>query len=204
MDTGRAAGDRRVRRTKARLREAFTALLGEKPLEEITVRELADRADVNRGTFYAHYTDIYDLLHQLEEEMMADFQKALAPLLEEGREEIPTLTITTEIFQCLKENSDVCTVTLGPFGDKAFAARLINLGREKYAESYRRFFRHATPKQLEYYYAFVSAGCIGLLEHWLAEGMTTDAREIARMAEEIMMRGLGFLQNKKGGEINKS
>lgn len=196
--------DHRVRVTKMLIRRAFTDLLRKKPIQSISVKELCTAAGINRGTFYAHYADIYDLLHQLEEEMMADFQKALAPLLEEGREEIPTLTITTEIFQCLKENSDVCTVTLGPFGDKAFAARLINLGREKYAESYRRFFRHATPKQLEYYYAFVSAGCIGLLEHWLAEGMTTDAREIARMAEEIMMRGLGFLQNKKGGEINKS
>ena len=43
--------DRRVRRTKARLRQALTELLREKDLRSITVRELTDRADVNRGTF---------------------------------------------------------------------------------------------------------------------------------------------------------
>ena len=43
--------DRRVRRTRAQLRTAFTSLMAEKPINQITVRELADRADVNRGTF---------------------------------------------------------------------------------------------------------------------------------------------------------
>ena len=46
--------DRRVRRTRAQLRTAFTSLMAEKPINQITVRELADRADVNRGTFYTH------------------------------------------------------------------------------------------------------------------------------------------------------
>ena len=50
--------DRRVRRTREQLKRALTQLLLEKPVREITVRELTDRADVNRGTFYAHYTDL--------------------------------------------------------------------------------------------------------------------------------------------------
>ena len=65
-------GDRRVRRTKAMLRAALTELLKTKPVNEISVTELTRKADVNRGTFYAHYTDLYDMLEQMENEAIGE------------------------------------------------------------------------------------------------------------------------------------
>ena len=65
--------DRRTRLTKSLIRRAFTDLLAEKSLQRITVREVCQRAGVNRSTFYAHYTDLYDLLTRIEEEMLEDF-----------------------------------------------------------------------------------------------------------------------------------
>ena len=61
--------DRRVRKTKRQLRKALMDLMAEKPVKSISVRELADRADINRGTFYIHYKDVGDLLQRLEDEM---------------------------------------------------------------------------------------------------------------------------------------
>ena len=189
-------GDHRTRVTKMLIRKAFTDLLRQKPIQSISIKELCTHAGINRGTFYTHYTDIYDLLYKMESDMMEDFLQALKPLLDVEEKDLTPLKITTGIFQCLKDNADLCTVTLGPFGDKEFAARLINIGREKCIETYMRFFAGATPKQIEYYYAFVSSGCIGLLEKWLSEGMSTSAEEMASMAESIMMFGIGFLQQK--------
>ena len=76
------------------------------------------------------------------------------------------------------------------------AARLISGGRERGLAGYARYFAGATRRQLEFYYAFVSAGCIGLLERWLAEGMTVPAEGMAAMAEGVMMKGIGFLEEK--------
>ena len=193
--------DHRTRVTKILIRKAFTDLLKKKPIQSISIKELCEAAQINRGTFYTHKADIYDLLEKMEEEMMEDFQKALEPLLSMEPEGLTPVKITTGIFQCLKENADICTVTLGDFGDKEFALRLINLGREKCVETYSRYFETATPKQIEFFYAFVSAGCIGLLQKWLAEGMVTSAEEIAEMAENIMMFGMGAL---KSGNIQKN
>lgn len=103
--------------------------------------------------------------------------------------------MTAGIFQCLADNSDLCVVTLGDYGDKAFAMRLLNMGREKCMESYTRYFEGVSPSKVEYYYAFVSSGCIGLLQKWLADGMVVPAEEIARMAEELMLRSVGFLRD---------
>ncbi|MGI5896169.1 MAG: TetR/AcrR family transcriptional regulator [Oscillospiraceae bacterium] len=193
------ANDHRVRVTKMLIRRAFTDLLKQKPLQNITIKELCAAAGINRGTFYAHYTDIYDLLAKIEEEMFEDFQKTLAPLLSTERGDLTPVKITAGIFQCLKDNADLCTVTLGDYGDKQFAWRLINLGRELCVEAYSRYFAGATPKQIEFFYAFVSAGCIGLLQKWLQEGMATSADEVAAMAENIMVYGMGALRNDAPG-----
>jgi AcrR family transcriptional regulator len=55
--------DRRVRRTRAALREALLSLMAEKEYDAVTVQDIIDRADVGRSTFYGHYTDKDDLLH---------------------------------------------------------------------------------------------------------------------------------------------
>ena len=59
--------DLRTEKSKQAITRAFLALRARKPLEKITVRELCDRAQINRSTFYAHYQDVYDLADRLED-----------------------------------------------------------------------------------------------------------------------------------------
>ncbi|MDO4925716.1 MAG: TetR/AcrR family transcriptional regulator [Turicibacter sp.] len=58
--------DRRVRRTKQLIKQSLIELMHEKEFKEITVKDITERADLNRGTFYLHYVDIYDLLIALK------------------------------------------------------------------------------------------------------------------------------------------
>ena len=194
------ANDHRTRVTKLLIRKAFMELLHVKPIQSISIKELCDNAGINRGTIYTHYKDIYDLLEQIEREMLEDFEKALAPLLDTNEREFNPVEISTEIFQCLKDNSDLCTVTLGDYGDKNFAIKLINLGRERCVQTYLKYFSGASAHEIEYFYAFISSGCIGLLRKWLDDGMTSSASEIAQMAENIMLYGLGIFSEKRETE----
>lgn len=185
--------DHRVRMTRMLLRKAFLELLAQKPIQSISVRELCEAAGINRGTFYTHYKDIYDLREQIEDEMFAHFQKALEPLIKKTDSVTPA-EITTEIFRCLKDNSDICAATLGKYGDRDFLAKLINIGRDSCVKSYLEFFKSVPLKNIEMYYTFVSAGCISLLQKWIDDGMTEPAECIAATAEEIMMTGIGYLK----------
>ena len=54
--------DRRVKRTKKQLEKSLIQLLETKPIQDITVRELTELADINRGTFYLYYRDIFDMV----------------------------------------------------------------------------------------------------------------------------------------------
>ena len=62
--------DRRIRRTKKLLKQALAQLMDEKEFKDITVKDITERADLNRGTFYLHYTDTYDILNKIENEIL--------------------------------------------------------------------------------------------------------------------------------------
>ena len=189
--------DHRTRVTKMLIRRAFTDLLRVKPVQSISIKELCEKAGVNRGTFYAHYASVHDLLMQMEDEMLAEINEVLSSLLPTDGGDVSSLRISTELFQCLKDNADLCTVTLGDFGDKSFAMRMLNMGWEKCFGAYSRYFRGVSPREIAYFYAFVSEGCIGLLRRWLREGMTTSAEDIAALAEKLMLQGASALAKAK-------
>ena len=69
--------DRRVRKTRGQLRQGLVRLMREKSIQDITVKELCEECDINRGTFYLHYTDVYQLLHSIEDELLVEFERVL-------------------------------------------------------------------------------------------------------------------------------
>lgn len=71
--------DLRTKRTRASIKTAFLTLRAKKPLEKITVKELAELAQINKATFYLHYRDIYDLSDQIEDELLTESIQLLKP-----------------------------------------------------------------------------------------------------------------------------
>ena len=64
--------DLRVFRTRRMIKEAFVELMEKKGFEAITVKDITTRARINRGTFYAHYEDKFDLMNKYQEEIMTE------------------------------------------------------------------------------------------------------------------------------------
>ena len=64
--------DLRIQKTRAAIKSAFLELRRKKPIEKITVTELAKLAEINKATFYLHYSDIYSLTDEMEDEVIDD------------------------------------------------------------------------------------------------------------------------------------
>ncbi len=126
----KSSADRRIRRTKALLLQGLMQLMETKDIRDISVKELSDLADINRGTFYLHYRDIYDLLEQIEDEMFMEFNEILNQDFDYGRNTLSPQDTLLDIFSFLERHRDAARIMIGPHGDHSFVNRLKNAVKE--------------------------------------------------------------------------
>lgn len=185
--------DQRVRVTKKMIRDAFLKLLAAKPVRRITVRELCESAGINRGTFYAHYLDVYDLLEQIENELLEEFETSFSAQLGGDPERLTGADVCRAVFTLFQDNSELCAILLGDDSNKGIVEKFAEVAKRIYMNVYRTRFPEVSVPRLESFYLFVSAGCIALLKRWLEEGMPVSADVLAETAGGIMTEGMAFL-----------
>ena len=117
---------RRTRYTRLAMQDALVELLQDQPLGSITVKALCERADVNRSTFYAHYTSIEDLLHDIEDETMAWVTAALDQLLAQP-DSAGIEHVIERICQYIADNRKHLQVLMSPKADIGFQQQLLGL-----------------------------------------------------------------------------
>lgn len=99
-------------RTKESIREALVELIEEKGFDSISVKDITTRAKINRGTFYAHYQDKYDLMTKCEEEIMLEISRiakqnypAVIATLETDSPNLKPFQLAVLVFEYLNENN---------------------------------------------------------------------------------------------------
>lgn len=184
--------DRRVRRTKTLLTNALISLLGTKNIKDISVKELCDAADINRGTFYLHYKDIYDMVEQLELEIMTEFESLISIHAPEKLLYDP-YPLIYGVFRLSGENAPLCTALLGKNGDISFPLRMKNLFRQPLFTMWTEVYHRTDTAQFEYFYSFIASGCVGLIESWLFSSPHKSAEEMAKVANDIITTGIRSL-----------
>ena len=181
--------DRRVRRTKKLLTQALTELLQKKQINEITVKELTDLADMNRGTFYMYYRDIFDMLEKIEDEL---FQKldVIAQTHEHGDPTQQVKPILLDLFRFIEENQEMCRVLLSPNGDMNFLHRLYEAIRERSLEIWKDQMGSLDEKEFDYRYSFVIFGCAGMIRAWVNRSCQETDMQMAELADRMIRRGI--------------
>jgi len=180
--------DRRVRRTKKLLTQALTELMQQKQVKEITVKELTDLADMNRGTFYLYYKDIFDMLEKIEDQMFEALDRIVS--LQEGEDMTrQARPILLKLFRFIEENQEICRVLLSPNGDMSFLHRLNDVLREKCLQYYQATLRTPGEEEINYHYSFIVFGIAGLIRAWVARGCAETPEQMADLAERMILRG---------------
>ncbi len=185
--------DRRVRKTRQQLRAGLTQLMRQKPIKDITVRELAQLVDINRCTFYLHYRDIYDMVEQVEQEVFNEFEALVAAHTPQEIQNKP-LPMLLDLFTFFSDNADLCAALLGGNGDMSFVNKLIGLIRDRVLEYWLHEKRMDT-EQFDYYFSFMASGCIGIIREWFQRDMKEAPSEMAAMAEQMILYGAGTVNN---------
>lgn len=171
--------DRRVIKTRRQLKKGLAALMKEKSVNQITVKELVEEVDINRSTFYLHFKDIQDLLREIEENMEAQIKRAIEehPIVS-GNEN--AFYFIEDMFLVLDEEREISKALIGPNGDMGFIHRIERIIKENSRGTLEKMFP-GKKEDLKYFYAFCLSGCLGLVKVWLNEGEEKSPEEMAQM-----------------------
>jgi AcrR family transcriptional regulator len=183
--------DRRTRKTREAIIKAFIALMAEEDFEQITINEIAERADVNRGTVYLHFTDKFDLLDQCTEAYLAQLVDGC---LQEDALNVPSKTAALQVLHHLEQNADFYRILLLNKGGSGFRKRLITLIQQIFA-------RHIDAREIdgsinkEISVQFMTSAIVGVVEWWIMNAMPCTAEEVVGQLW-LLLTGLYMEQNR--------
>ena len=173
---------RRIQMTKALIRSALVELMGEKTFERITIKELCEQADVNRTTFYKYYSSQFDLLADMEKDLI-DF---ISKLIE--RSESDPGEIIAAACRYLEENLSFARLIVNNNVDPLFPQKLFSLEilRENVLKNYAN-----TPDAAmqEYLFNYVTYGAYRLFCVWLNKEQRESPEEIAQLLVRLIQLG---------------
>lgn len=166
-------GDLRIRRTYKLLSEALTKLMYKRPFEKISVKDICDEAMVHRTTFYAHFTDKYDLLRYCMNELEMPFD------ISEIEENSFTgyknyyMKVARAILQQVRANKEFYEICLQKNRDESFITKmqyaLTDRIRETLEQSICKGIKLEIP--VDFLASFYSGACINVIFWWLENDM---------------------------------
>lgn len=192
--------DRRIRRTQNSIKKGLLSLLKTKPINQITVKELCELVDINRGTFYLHYTDIYYLLEVLEQELFHDLEQCFSNHPNPNDVKNNPVPLLSEIFSCFRIHFELTSILLGPYGDPVFVEKLKKLLRENCEARWKLLFPASNDNSYDYFSHFVTEGYLGLIRHWIQSGMKETPKELVVISENIIFNGINMLKSVSSAE----
>lgn len=191
--------DERVIKTKKLIKTALSELIQEKGFDHVSITDLTQRANINRGTFYLHYQDKYDLLEKFENEVLDDINtnaenfiksiKDIDFLGEDFSNEIKPFI--NKVFTYIKENYIIMKVILDPKSDmrfqnkikKALNILLTEKGWDNYFDSQNTFVSK------NYFISYLVSAHIGVIRQWIDSGMNESAENMAEMISKMFFLG---------------
>ncbi|UCZ54765.1 TetR family transcriptional regulator C-terminal domain-containing protein [Bacillus shivajii] len=183
--------DRRKKYTRKVLRESLMKRMQDKPLSSITIKEVCELADINRSTFYSHYTDLYDLLYQIEDDIIEDMNQTLSAYNYNENEE--AIQMTVKLLEYLAKNHESCQTLFSEHGDPNFQKKVMMLAQSHLLKSLM-VNDHHVPHYSEYLALYIANGSIIVVQHWLKNGLKEPPNEVAELIIKLANKGLSSFQ----------
>jgi len=180
--------DQRIRRTHERLGSALVQLIAEKPIDDITVQEVLDRAAVGRSTFYLHFRGKDDLLFsQLEMAL-----EAMSTALSRQKEESNRVVAVTEMFAHIGGQNKIYRA----LAESGRLSDFFDLAQDFFARGIERRLKESkhmpklAQRELAVRAVFLAGSLLSLLRWWIDRGAKEPPREMDEMFHRMAWEGL--------------
>lgn len=179
--------DRRTKYSLRVIRAALFELLETKSLDAVTVTDICALADVNRGTFYKYYRDVYDLFEKTQDK----FIDKLHALFEETKavgSEMPDFF--TSVFRILSENKELVQVARNREFAEQFTKKLLGFVLPQINQLIINADPNANEEKIRFLSEYIMGGCTRVVAAWIGENMTVPADHMERYITEFIKNTL--------------
>lgn len=180
--------NKKIEKTKANILEALLLLLQHKEINEISIRELTETAHIHRNTFYIHYTDIYDILAEVEENMcrkVKEMTDGMEPTqLKENLE-----VVLESVFEYLYQEREKCGLIMRYRGSVSSGKGLVESIFVKYLNAFPNTFNEASVEfQVQFYYC--TTGAMWIVRYWMEHDFKESPKRMAALTAKLLTKGI--------------
>lgn len=174
-------GNRRVIYTKKVIKESLIELLQNNEIHEITVTNICKKADINRGTFYAHYKDAFDLLQSMEDEL---FNQVLEYLNETPIEEY-TDSLLVKVLELIAKNKNLCKILFCKQIDSKIIDKILYIASKANIEQVVSMSNNINEFNFDYLIRYSVGGILAIIQVWLENDVIESPSEIVKIINDI-------------------
>ena len=182
--------DRRARRTQSKLKEALITLMKNKDINQITVKELAELADINRKTFYLHYRDIFDMLDNVKQDLLEEFTQVISLHNDIKNDVDQPLLLMKDTFEFVDKNSEILSILIGTElnSDFIFINKMKDLMKEHCVNVWNKLYPNVNKNNYEYLYSAAFYGYIGLAQTWINSNKKDSPDYMAKITSQVILK----------------
>ena len=175
-------------RSRKLINSALADLLQEKPLEKITVTDVVNRAQINRGTFYAHYADIPDVVNRLIQQTFSAIREAL---MEQSRPfaDVPG-TVLRQVQSILEEDLPFYRKIMNSSAASLMQEQLVEILVDYFLQN-RDAFYSGSQEQYELMVRFCAGGVINFYRDWFSDKLPYSLSEMTQISETLIHSVIG-------------
>lgn len=169
--------NRRAQYTTELIKKCFLALLETKKLPQITVTEICKQADINRGTFYLHYKDPYELFEVMQKEMNQEIGETLhkdqSPCGEGGS--------LIKLLNIIQEKKTIYRIMILDRGESSFLSEVLLEFHQDYLQRKGDDPNQKDSPAMDYAFTYMVHGSMGVINQWLESNGEESPEAIARI-----------------------
>ena len=180
--------DKRVMKTRKAIHSAMTTLLAKKPIEEITVTELSEAAEINRKTFYNYYSSVYMVAEEMEDEIVERFEETLRKIDFDTLLKDPVTTFNT-LARLITSDLDFYENILTNRNQISFLQKIITSLKQRIRVLY---FSSGSPDSdlNDYMLEYIVSGLVSVYQKWFISGRKTDIEVLSRYISMLAVCGV--------------
>lgn len=188
-------GDRRTRKTNKAIKKALVKLMLEKDITKITIKDIAEEADINRGTFYFHFYDVYSVLQEIEDDIIEKIYELIHEF------DLRALTNSTypflsELSNFLDEDNEFNKLLIINDSSMTFLNKLKTLFKNKMIEDNSKYININNKELFSCSITFIASGTLDLYKEWLKGNVNMSLDELLHTIDHLITEGGRYLINK--------